>query len=115
MLMRRSGATLSSPRSGGAGQSRRRALDGARAQRRCEGHERYSMTNKISDTTDVQTHGASSTPGGPTSISSVKITHITMNVDWLDGERSARFPIALPISRHQKAAGMGSVPHTWAY
>src|SRR5262249_21836940 len=38
-----------------------------------------------------------------------------MNVDWLDGERSARFPIALPISRHQKAAGMGSVPHTWAY
>src|SRR5215831_7742916 len=53
--------------------------------------------------------------GRPTSISSAKITHTTMNVDWLDGERSARFPIALPISRHQKAAGMGSVLHTWAY
>src|SRR5262249_38933023 len=53
--------------------------------------------------------------GRLTSISSAKITHTTMNVDWLDAERSARFPIALPISRHQKAAGMGSVPHTWAY
>jgi hypothetical protein len=52
--------------------------------------------------------------GRPISISSAKITHATMNVVWLDGERSARFPLALPMSRHQKPAGMGSVSHTWA-
>src|SRR6266436_8414883 len=53
--------------------------------------------------------------GRPTSISSAKITHATMNVVWLDGERSARFPMALPMSRHQKAAGIGSVSHSWEY
>src|SRR5437588_12231932 len=31
--------------------------------------------------------------GRPISISSAKITHTTINVDWLDGERSARFPM----------------------